>query len=149
MDVVKVGFTGTQKGMTPAQMSGVLYFLGRYESFILGHGLCIGADVEADDLTRSLPACKGIVGFPAKGVGAKAVPMEPELFLEWRTPRGPLLRNMDIAIWCDVMLATPKEEHMTIRSGTWTTCRYALQEEKPLFVVLPSGLVVPWAPVEW
>lgn len=143
MDLVHVGFTGTQEGMTSAQMSGVLYFLGQYEAFIGYHGLCVGADMQFDTIARTLPGFRGMVGFPAKGVGDKAITPDPSQFFEICDPLPPLSRNRLIAAK-DVLLATPKEDRMVVRSGTWTTVRYAIAKKTPVFIVLPSGLIVPW-----
>lgn len=143
--------------MTEAQKASVLHFLGNFEDpltrgpvdFELGHGLCIGADVQAHAIARKLVNCKGIWGFPAKNVGAKSVKLPPNQFLIMAPPKLPLVRNMDIVLWCEILLATPKEDHMVTRSGTWTTVRYALAEERPVHVVLPNGVIKLWEAVEW
>jgi len=142
--VVQLGFTGTKVGMTPAQAVGVAAFLGQFARFVGHHGLCIGADIQFDGLARAALGFEHMVMYPASGVGPKAgsVPASPGDVM--RAPQPPLLRNAVIASTVDVLLATPKEEHMQLRSGTWTTVRYALSHNKPVFVVIPSGQVIPW-----
>jgi hypothetical protein len=130
--------------MTEAQKASVSSFLSQYDEFMLGHGLCVGADVQAHDITKSLSTCLGVIGFPAKDVGPKAANMPESEFLVLHPKKQPLLRNLDIVVWGELLLATPKEAHMVARSGTWTTVRYALKDQKPVFIVMPSGLIVPW-----
>lgn len=142
--MIQIGFTGTRCRMLPAQMVAVADFLGQYSAFIGHHGCAIGADSQFDGLARAALGFEHMVLYPMLFAGNKRglVPQSPGDV--WYKPQDPLVRNMDIARACDLLLATPKEMHMTLRSGTWTTIRYALQEEKPVFVVIPSGQVIPW-----
>ncbi len=141
---VNVGFTGTSKGMTPQQAVAVANFLGKYASFIGHHGLCIGADVQFDGLARAALGFDHMVIYPASNVGSKrgCIPASPGDIM--RSEMLPLIRNAQIAQECDVLIATPKEDHMITRSGTWSTVRYALAEHVPVFVVIPQGHVIPW-----
>ncbi len=139
-----IGFTGTQNGMTPAQAVGVAQFLGQHSRFVGHHGVCIGADVHFDGLARAALGFDHMIMYPMKFAGPKRglVPASPgDIMLP---ERPPLVRNEDIAKACDVLLATPKEDHMVLRSGTWTTVRYALALHKPVFIVIPNGAVIPW-----
>jgi hypothetical protein len=142
---IQVGFSGTQQGMTAAQAVSIANLLGQYTGFVGHHGLCIGSDVQFDGLARAALGFEHMVIHPMANAGAKrgTVPASPGDIM--RPAIAPLLRNQNIAVSCDVLLATPKEDHMVLRSGTWSTIRYALVLYKPVFVVVPNGAVIQWA----
>ena len=50
MTVVRIGFTGTHKGMTEAQRASLIGYLTIKKASIGIHGGCIGADIEFDDI---------------------------------------------------------------------------------------------------
>ena len=145
-----IGFTGTQRGMTRRQYIAVRDFLTRgvyatlpHQRFYAHHGDCVGADAQFHAIARGFgDDCAGIVIHPcditAKRARCVAIPPYDVV----RPVKKPLDRNRDIVAESDVLIATPKEDHMQIRSGTWTTVRYALEAAKPVAVVLPSGAVV-------
>ena len=142
--VIDIGFTGTQKGMSSQQASAVANFLGQYQRFVGHHGLCIGADEQFDGLARAALGFDHMVIHPGAVYTTKraTVPIWPRDLM--RPVLDPLIRNRTIAQECDVLLATPKEDHMVLRSGTWSTVRYALELAKPVFVVIPNGAVISW-----
>jgi hypothetical protein len=65
-----------------------------------------------------------------------------------------LSRNKDIVLETELLIATPGEEEEQIRSGTWSTVRYARSLKRMINIVLPDGRViaenwiVPLAPAE-
>src|SRR5690606_39175520 len=52
---------------------------------------------------------------------------------------APLARNKHIGESSEVLVATPATKKEVMRSGTWSTIRYALKMERPVFVVYPDG----------
>jgi hypothetical protein len=46
-------------------------------------------------------------------------------------------RNRDIVDNCDLLIATPKETTEVLRSGTWSTVRYAKKIGKPIVIIEP------------
>lgn len=81
-----------------------------------------------------------MVIYPMKNAGHKRGHVHRKLTPEAKAhdivmpAKLPLLRNLDIVLTSDVVLATSKEAHMVQRSGTWSTVRYALIEEKQVLV---------------
>lgn len=142
--MITVGFTGTQVGMTLEQSFGVANFLHERGEFVGRHGDCVGADDKFDSIARQIPGFHHMEIHPMAFAGAKRAycTIGPRDVL-WPEV-APLLRNQDIVDNSDIILATPKEANMVLRSGTWTTIRYATKAGKPVFVVLTSGVVVPW-----
>jgi hypothetical protein len=60
----------------------------------------------------------------------------------WFAPSAPPLeRNKHIVHNCGWLIAAPKEDSETLRSGTWATIRYARKLRRPITIVFPNGEV--------
>lgn len=141
-----IGFTGTQAGMTQKQKDAFSKLLGEWlinfpmDTLVLHHGLCIGADEDAHKLFLPLiypPIERGkIIGHPPiyKGKVMMANPNEFDYMLR---ERSYLERNQDIVRQSSVLVATPKEKIEQLRSGTWSTIRYARKLNKPVMILEP------------
>lgn len=131
------GFTGTQRGMTEAQWA-TLYNLLRER---IGYGRewhegdCIGADAQSVTLAR-LFRFRVICHPPTNSSKRAFVPAD-----EYREPLPYLDRNKAIVCESREMFATPGEATEQLRSGTWSTIRYARSKGRPLYVILPDGRV--------
>lgn len=134
----KLGFTGTQKGMTLAQEKGVRSLMVGHPKE-LHHGDCIGADKVADWIATSYgvpvvvhpPVNESKRAFcHSSGVDGTRQVLKPKPYLE---------RNRDIVDACDVLIAAPKEMTDQLRSGTWSTVRYAKKQGKQVILVFPDG----------
>lgn len=136
--IVKVGFTGTQRGMTQAQKRTVQWLLSQFRdqgAIEFHHGDCIGADDESHDIAE-------LVGLditihpptnPAKRAFRNAKVIMPEADY--------LVRNHNIVDGTDVLIATPKSAVEEFRgSGTWATWRYATKVGRSRVFVRPNGL---------
>ncbi len=130
---MKIGFTGTQQGMSAYQKKVVAQILEMKKPSFGVHGDCIGADKDFHDLcvafnikTEIHPPDKDIKRAFCKG----DVIMQPLPYLD---------RNHNIVDSADVMLATPKTEHEELRSGTWATIRYARKKNKRIIVIRPEA----------
>lgn len=130
----RVGFTGTQRGMSAQQKVTVANILNHFlekEPVELHHGDCLGADDDADSIASSLGISR-VVHPPSNSSkrawckAEKVLPVKP--YLE---------RNHDIVDAVDVMIATPGEDIEQLRSGTWATIRYARKSGRELHVVRP------------
>lgn len=141
MGVISYGFTGTQVGMTGAQRDRVWKIMvdavGEYgrQGIEARHGDCIGADRDFHSICRTLGLW--IVGYPPVVSGKRAwCDFDSE-----REPREYLERNRDIVNASDVLVACPAGVVEELRSGTWSTVRYARKAGIPVMLVLPSGEV--------
>lgn len=129
---MKVGFTGTRKGMTDAQMASVKNVMqlpilkGTFQ-----HGDCEGADAQAfkmaDELGYHTIAHPG-PGYLRANTASKEI-RESKLFL---------VRNKDIVNETDMLIAAPKSDKNT-GGGTWSTIRYAKSVGKKIYIVHPDG----------
>lgn len=136
-----IGFTGTRKGMTEKQKDRVQVLLSNaltsYGSVHVNHGDCVGADsdMHAICLHLGIP----MTHFPCSVDSQRAFLAGA---VKVHSPRAPLDRNKDIVNASNVLVATPGEDEEVLRSGTWSTIRYAQKEGKPVILVHPDGFVV-------
>lgn len=128
-----LGFTGTQRGMTVSQVTSLRYLLWN-SGYVVHHGDCIGADAQAHDIARAC-GLRVIIHPPineAKRAWCKGDVILPE--------RDYLDRNHDIVDACVWLVAAPGEEEEKIRSGTWSTVRYARRKGRSIKIIPPDGL---------
>lgn len=130
---MKVGFTGTQSGLTPLQRQSVRCVLEEFQVVDFHHGDCVGADTQAHEEALSLSALIHLhpPKNPNKRSFCKADVSYPE--------KDYLVRNHDIVDMTDVLIVAPKGYEEEIRSGTWATYRYAKKKNKRIIVVFPNG----------
>ena len=116
---MKIGFTGTRKGMTESQKDRLEKFLIHLEGIEFHHGECRGADQEAARIASDL--------------GLHCIGHKPE----GRASKYFLKRNREIVDGTDILIATPKTYDEELRSGTWATIRYARKCRKTIVMVFP------------
>ncbi len=139
--MLRVGFTGTQNGMTQLQFISVRKLLRDLGPHELHHGDCVGSDDETHAIHLALAVNKEgyrIVLHP---------PLNPSLRAwcqgahEERELRQYLERNANIVTECEVLIAAPATRREIIRSGTWTTVRRARDMKRTIHIVVPDGSV--------
>ncbi|HVX91217.1 MAG TPA: hypothetical protein VHC20_06375, partial [Candidatus Paceibacterota bacterium] len=133
---MKLGFTGTSRGATRAQLltlrTWLLYPVELIKEATIRefhHGLCVGADEQAHRLARQRVHI-WIVGHPP----IKKHKLAKVDCDELRPEKDYLDRNQDIVDETDALIATPREEYEVLRSGTWSTIRRAVKARKPVYV---------------
>jgi len=136
---LSIGFTGTQKGMTTGQKFTVYTILQAYAAqdhgtLIFRHGDCVGADAEAHALARMLGYY--VIIHPPINQSKRACC--PDAWYE-HEPKEYLERNHDIVLASEVMIAAPGEREEQLRSGTWSTVRYAEKNWTNTLVVYPEA----------
>jgi thiamine pyrophosphate-dependent acetolactate synthase large subunit-like protein len=133
---MRIGVTGSRTPRTPVQLAAVRDFLeshaGAQRILELHHGDCTGADEEVAEIARELGY--RIISHPPIETKHRAfVPSYLEL-----TPNGYHERNHDIVNSCDVLLVVPNgPEHL--RSGTWSTARFARLIGREGTIIYPDG----------
>lgn len=136
-EVRSVGFTGTQKGMTADQLRSVLSLLQQLPNLLaVRHGDCIGADDNFDLLVRTHFPNVTIYVYPPRNPSKRA----------WTHKRGAttvypvaeyLNRNKAIVRDSDMLIGAPSSIVEQLRSGTWSTIRYATKLGKAQAIVYP------------
>lgn len=130
---MKIGFSGTQFGMTAGQKLQLTRLLVELRPTEFHHGDCVGADKQAHELVRALPFKVKIVGHPPLNQTKQAGCKCDEYF-----PRDEYLaRNRAIVDATDWLVITPKTATEELRSGTWSTWRYAQKVGKTLEIIAP------------
>ena len=132
---MKVGFTGTQTGMTNQQYGTVSALMTRMHAEEGHHGDCKGADCQFNRICIDLDI--PIVVHPPINPAKRGFCAAKNLV--HRPKKEYLQRNKDIVDECDILIACPKGEKEELRSGTWSTIRYARKRGIKTVVVYPSG----------
>lgn len=130
---MKVGFTGTQDGMTTAQKQFVYDEVMMLSPGEAHHGCCVGADHEFDQLLDQTWV-ETVIGHPPLNTSKMAL-CNCDIF---REPEEYLVRNKAIVNETDYLIAAPKGPEQ-LRSGTWSTVRYARQLGRPIAIIWPDG----------
>jgi len=132
---MKVGFTGTQRGMSEFQRisfeAGLRFMFEPDSEF--HHGDCIGADEQAQSIAMRLGFIIHI--YPPIDPKKRAFCNGPHIMV----PKPYLERNHDIVDATDILIATPGEAIEQLRSGTWATIRYARKKNRKLLIIGPAG----------
>ncbi len=128
-----VGYTGTQIGMNALQLSLLESTLARLCPREFHHGDCDGGDKQAHDIVRRvLPNC-WIVLHPPINEAKRAFCVGNET----RKARPYLARNKEIVACIDELIGAPRTRVEQLRSGTWSTIRYARKAQIPVHLLLP------------
>jgi hypothetical protein len=126
---VKIGFTGTQVGMSDRQKQILQDMLAYFRPLEFHHGDCIGADAEAHDIVASI-GLKIVIHPPLNG--SKRAFKTADVVLE---AKDYLQRNHDIVDATEVLIVAPKTDQEELRSGTWATYRYGVRTGKNVLLL--------------
>lgn len=75
-------------------------------------------------------------------------PEDPKLRIYWpsflaiRDPKPYLERNLDMVTDSECLIAAPGQMSESLRSGTWSTIRYARQKKIPIYIIQPTGHII-------
>lgn len=118
---IVAGFTGTQQGMTSGQIAYLAQMLEKHNVIKIHLGDCIGADVQAYWEARALGIIT--VGHPPTNRVKRALLKYDEV----REAAPYLTRNRHIVIESSLLFVAPLTNDEQLRSGTWSTFRYAVK----------------------
>lgn len=110
------------------------------EGFLWQHnGLCIGADDWMGETWQALGGkLYGHPGHDDKGECHTRCSLTPDLVVQ---ERPFLVRNVDIVVAGETLLAMPSTDRESTRSGTWHAVRAGRRFNKGLHIILPNGSV--------
>lgn len=129
---MRLGMTGSRTGMNDSQRAQLHAWLEQNLSVTEAHhGDCVGADAQFHQIVTDLGI--NVIVHPPDVSGCRAYCHSHDV----RAPRPFLERNRDIVDSSDVLLAFPATKHEELRSGTWSTVRYARKMNKPVHVFYP------------
>ena len=121
--VMKLGITGTRKGISQPQTLYFIRFMSENNISELHHGGCRGVDLQLEDTANKLFQNVYIVTHLPKK-------KDSEQYIK---------RNHEIVDICDYLLAFPYASEV-LRSGTWATIRYAKKVGKEGKIIYANGL---------
>ncbi len=140
---MKIGFTGTRKGMTLAQREEFRKLIAQLtgpdfcRDAEFHHGDCVGADDEAATYAHE-SGFYSVVCHPPVDESLRA--FNP--FATFTTePKTHFARNRDIVNEADVLIACPCDMSDQPKGGTWYTIGYAKKKGKPTYIIWPDGRV--------
>lgn len=142
----RIGFTGTQRGMTGHQkksFSNFIFPYYKYNDLTFHHGDCIGADEEAHKIISDNFKLTKIIVHPPLIQASRAFCKGREV----RNLKKYIDRNHDIVDETDFIIATPYQIREIVRSGTWATIRYAKKHKKKAIIIYPDGTLEEYAKV--
>lgn len=118
---MKLGFTGSRFGLSNEQKTSILDYLSTNDVKELHHGDCIGSDSDVHILVKQFHPDIKIVIHPPNNPEMRAfmVANEQKPCYEY------LQRNRNIVDSVDILIACPNSPKELLRSGTWSTVRYA------------------------
>ena len=126
-----IGFTGTRQGMTESQKIALRDLLASHPGAVLHHGDAVGADAEAHDIAVAL-GCTVVI-HPPTIERQRAFKTAAEI----RPPKPYLVRNKHIVRETALLIAAPAEPVEQLRSGTWSTVRYARRLGRQVRLLTP------------
>lgn len=141
---MRVGFTGTRKGMSIAQVFQLKDVLGYFYDVAtlrrarpeLHQGGAQGSDREARNIAHDF-------GYFTPWHPCPGVTLDDALIKEcpgadfdkWLEVFPPLTRNRNIVAASFVLVAAPLTDIEELRSGTWATVRYARKANTPVIML--------------
>lgn len=131
---MKIGFTGTQKGMSKDQKRALIFFISSPGIEEFHHGDCNGADEQAHNIVKGTDI--KIHVHPPKNPKKRSFCRDYSVIYE---KKEYLDRNHSIVDMTDILLAMPSGKEEEIRSGTWATIRYARKVGKKCLIIFPDG----------
>jgi hypothetical protein len=142
-DTLILGFTGTRTGMSLAQIGSIRKTIRTYRLITprieAHHGVCIGADIHFHEICKDLSLY--VIGHPGIRPDGKCFTRATCICNELRPPRPFLARDRDIVNVAHILLAAPAGFREEIRSGTWTTVRYARRIQRKIVIFWPDGTI--------
>lgn len=137
---MKVGFTGTRDGLTPAQGAALARFVSQLAITEFHHGCCVGADAEAVVHVAHHHPGAVIFAYPSD-IQAMTHDGAYSMSDHHYPPKPPLKRNPDIVDSSELLLACPATRPEAWRSGTGSTIRYARKRRVPVVIIWPNGSI--------
>lgn len=136
LNTMKLCCTGTRNGTTKEALTSFRHWLAETQINIseAHHGDCIGADTQFHEIMCEM------------AVHVFVHPCTLEKYRSFNTggtisrPLNPTYRNKKMVDLCDLVVAFPEGPEV-VRSGTWSTIRYASKRNKSCVIFWRDGSV--------
>lgn len=151
---MKIGFTGTQSGMTNFQKIALLETLQHFKCSEFCHGDCIGADKEANNIALEFGIKVFTIFPPLEGKKRAWVfnrehqkmgyEWNPIIFssgnlinVRWMPSDTYLESRKHLIDNVEHFIAAPKEYEHSIKSAVWSVIRYAWKVKRGVTIIPP------------
>lgn len=133
---MKLGMTGNRNGISKHALFKLQEFIKSNDITEAHHGDCIGADTDFHNFCKlsNIP----IVIHPPSINSQRSFCKDS---VTTKEPKPYLTRNHNIVNESDILIAFPSTKEEVLRSGTWSTIRYAIKRNKIIVIVFPDGEV--------
>lgn len=134
-----IGVTGSRKGMNDYQINMFGYIVQGLEVDVFRHGVCTGTDETSSIIMRNLRPDTYIIGHPPlldTHLSNSAVFDALEDKYEY------LERNKHIVDNSNLLVGIPDTDKEKLRSGTWSTIRYAKKKGVKVIILYPERVEV-------
>lgn len=143
---MRLAFTGTRKGLTTYQADELWRWVrANWDNITQAHhGCCVGADEAFDQAVRAIRGAHRVTHLPSIHYHppyTKRFVFKFEALAIDRVhdERDYLDRNREMVDACDTLVACPDGPEQ-LRSGTWSTVRYARKRGLQVVIIYPSKL---------
>ena len=135
---IDIGMSGNRGGMSENAKSTIYNiintdFNGKIHN--VRHGDCVGSDCDFHKICSGLGL--NVIIHPPNVNSMRAF-CKSDTILE---PKPFLIRNKDIVNSSNILVAFPDSKEELLRSGTWSTIRYARKMNKKIIIIYPDGSV--------
>lgn len=135
---MKLGMTGNRDGFTDKCKERLIYFLNNTKIDEVHHGDCLGSDQQFHEIITERSELIKIIIHPPKINTMRAFCKSDNIL----PVKDYLERNRDIVNNTELLLAFPSSDKEVLRSGTWSTIRYAQKMNKKVLIFLPDGRII-------
>lgn len=133
---MKIGMTGNRDGISHEAKESLKVLLMSINPSEVHHGDCVGADEAFHNI------CEGLIDIvihPPTNSSNRAFCENAKEIYETKSY---LARNKDIVNNSELLIGLPSSDIEYLRSGTWSTIRFARTLKRPILIILPTGLVL-------
>lgn len=130
---MKIGMTGSREGITMEALNSFRNYVLSIQIKEAHHGDCVGADTIFHNILESIHI--PIIVHPPN-INTFRSYCKSNYILP---PKEYLVRNRDIVDQTEILIAFPSTMNEVIRSGTWSTIRYAQKVNKLVIIFYPDG----------
>lgn len=129
---MKLGMTGNRSGLSNEIKKMAKDFLEKNSVSEVHHGDCLGSDTDFHNLCESINI--KIIIHPPINKKMRAFCKSDFILPE----KDYIKRNHDIVDDTEMLIAFPSTNKEILRSGTWSTIRYAKKKKRKILIIYPN-----------
>src|SRR5215469_262198 len=131
---MKIGFIGSNEGMTEGQRETLRQILAGHGPGEFHHSYQLGADADAHTIAREACPASRVIVHPPRDESLRAYLQADAQ----RHARGRIARNREIVGECDILIAAPGTGEGEHSSEVWSMIRYSWRHNVRVVVLNPE-----------